>query len=366
MYGLPRDELDRGQKDGVMGPADLLEGMAINGTWTAVKRLIPKPTDTGGNFSTGYIVQDKSGRKAFLKAMDYTRAFREVDHIQAISALTSAYLFEKNICEKCNNQRLDRVVHAIDSFTIQADPANPFSKVECLIFELANGDIRSHMNAAQNFDLAFTLRALHNVAVALKQLHGVNVAHQDLKPSNVLVFGKDIGSKVADFGRAWSKDFRAAHDNSRIAGDPGYAPPELLYGFVPPDAHIRRYGCDVYLLGSLASYFMTTVHMGALIIKHLDHTHYPYTWSGTYAGVLPYLQTAFGLALEEFRAAVPHDFQRELVEMVSYLCQPDPHKRGHPLNQVGHTNQFGLERFISCFNLLAVRAEMKLTHAGKK
>ncbi len=53
-----------------MGPADLLEGTTVGGKWKAVKRLIPKPTDTGGNFSTGYILEDSNGNKAFLKAMD--------------------------------------------------------------------------------------------------------------------------------------------------------------------------------------------------------------------------------------------------------------------------------------------------------
>lgn len=53
-------------------------------------------------------------------------------------------------------------------------------------------------------------------------LHGLDIAHQDLKPSNVLP----------------------------IAGDPTYAPPELLYNYVPADWNVRRYACDVYLLGA--------------------------------------------------------------------------------------------------------------------
>ena len=347
-----------------MGPADLLEGTVLAGKWKAIKRLIPKPTDTGGNFSTGYIVQDSSGRKAFLKAMDYTRAFRSIDHVQAINALTSAYLFEKDICDKCSSRHLARVVHAIESFTVQADPSNPFSKVECLVFELADGDIRSHLNASRRFDEAFLLRALHHVATALKQLHCADIAHQDLKPSNVLVFGKDIGAKVADFGRAWSKDFRAAHDNFKVAGDPGYAPPELLYNYIPADQNVRRYGCDSYLLGSLAAFLFTSAHMNALIIKHLNHAHYPYTWSGTYAEVLPYVQTAFSSALDEFGTATAPESKRELVAIVSYLCQPDPAFRGHPLNRQGHADQFGLERFISAFDILAWKAEIRLANGS--
>ena len=345
-----------------MGPAEYLEAKTLNGKWKVVKKLA-KPAGTGGNFSTGYIVEDGSGRKAFLKAMDYESAFKSKDHVRELNALTSAYLFEKNVCEKCSTAKLNRVVHAIDTFTVQADPNNSFSKVECLVFELADGDIRAHLSAAAAFDLAFVLRAIHNVATAMDQLHRHDIAHQDLKPSNVLVFGKDIGSKVSDFGRAWSKDFRNAHDNDTIAGDYGYAPPELLYNYVYPDENIRRYGCDTYLLGNLAVYLTTSVNMSSLIIQHLNHSHFPYTWSGTYVTVLPYVQAAYGLALEEFRKSLPTVVERDMLEMVSYLCQPDPTKRGHPQNRTGHTNQFGLERFVSCFNLLAVRAEVTL--AGK-
>ncbi len=252
------------------------------------------------------------------------------------------------------------MVHAIESFTVQADPSNPFSKVECLVFELAAGDIRSHLNASRRFDEAFVLRALHHVATALKQLHSVQIAHQDLKPSNVLVFGKDIGTKIADFGRAWSKDLRVAHDNFQVAGDPGYAPPELLYNYIPADPNARRYGCDTYLLGSLTAFLFTSVHMNALIIKHLNHAHFPYTWRGTYAEVLPYVQAAFSSALDEFGSSTPPTSKRELVEIVSYLCEPDPAKRGHALNRQGHSDQFGLDRFISTFDILAWKAEIRL------
>jgi hypothetical protein len=59
-----------------MGPAGLLEGLVLEGKWTVVKRLVPKPTGTCGHFSTGYIVEDKAGRKAFVMAMDYARAMQ--------------------------------------------------------------------------------------------------------------------------------------------------------------------------------------------------------------------------------------------------------------------------------------------------
>ena len=44
-----------------------------------------------------------------------------------------------------------------------------------------------------------------STAAALRQLHAAQMAHQDLKPSNVLVFKAEGMSKLGDMGRAWSK-----------------------------------------------------------------------------------------------------------------------------------------------------------------
>ena len=65
-----------------------------------------------------------------------------------------------------------------------------------IVFELASGDIRAEIERLPNFDLAWCLRSLHNATVGVQQLHSKDIAHQDIKPSNVLVFGMD-GSKLA-------------------------------------------------------------------------------------------------------------------------------------------------------------------------
>lgn len=62
------------------------------------------------------------------------------------------------------------------------NPANSFTKVDYLIFELADGDVRSHLDAMPAFDAAFLLRTLHHVATGLQQLHRAQIAHQDLNP----------------------------------------------------------------------------------------------------------------------------------------------------------------------------------------
>jgi hypothetical protein len=83
-------------------------------------------------------------------------------------------------------------------------------------------------------------------------------------------------------------------------------------------------------------------------------------WGGSFSAVLPYVQAAFGQALTEFSAQLPEGISCDLNEVVTALCEPDPTKRGHPRNRQGHVNQFALDRYVSKFDILAYRAELKL------
>jgi serine/threonine protein kinase len=343
-----------------MHPARMLSGRQLPTGWMIIKPMKRSSTATGSIYSVGYVAEHADGRKGFLKAMDYAAAFSAINPSQVLQSMTTAYLFERDICQRIKSHALRRVVHAIESGTITVDTNNPFSKVEYLIFDLAEGDIRTHLEAQRRFDLAFVLRTLHHVATGLEQLHRARMAHQDLKPSNVLVFPDGAGSKIGDFGKAWAQDFIAPHDNDDVAGDHGYAPPELLYGHVASDVQQRRYGCDAYHMGSFAVFLFTRSSMNALIIRRLALEHGPSIWGGTYREVLPYLQLAFAGALEDFAGHVNEPVKVDLVEVVSQLCEPDPTRRGHPLNRQGYSSQFSLDRYISKFDLLAHRAELRL------
>lgn len=238
-----------------MCPAQMLLGRELPKGWKVVEQL-PAPSErggTGGHFSVGYIVEGPDGKQAFLKALDLSSAFHAPDMMSELKRMTTAYTYERDLLAKCKAKNLDRVVVAIDDGQVQVE--NFPAPVPYLVFQRADGTVREHLvNLAGSVELAWKLRALHHIATALRQLHGLRVAHQDLKPSNVLVFaGRE--SKVGDLGRASTMDDPQPHDDCQFAGDRTYAPPELLYGFGSRDWNERRFGCDAYHLGSMVIFF---------------------------------------------------------------------------------------------------------------
>ncbi|MGO9109587.1 MAG: protein kinase domain-containing protein [Thermoguttaceae bacterium] len=335
-------------------PASQLKGLRVGNGWTVVEAAIRKPKATGGFFSKGYIATHQDGRNGFLKAMDYTAAFQCPNTAEVLLAMTQAFVFEKTICDKCAH--LSRVARAIDGGSIQVNPADPYTKVDFLIFELATGDVRSHLDMQAALDVVFIMRTLHHVATGLEQLHRADIAHQDLKPSNVLVFGKTEGSKICDLGRAWDKNMPGPFDALKIAGDRAYAPPELMYGEISTDHRSRRFGYDMYHLGSLIVFLFARVHNTALIVGNLDPMHRPAFWGGSYSEVLPFLQAASEVALDQFASHVPEFLRADMRQVVAELCNPDPMRRGHPLNR--GVNQFSLQRYISLFDMLTQRARL--------
>lgn len=341
--------------------ASQLVGLVLDRGWKVISIVDTHSNSTGGVFSIGYIVKNVDGRSAFLKALDYSAALRSADPARMLQELTAAFNFERDTLRSCGH--LDRVVTAIDDGSVRVS-SNVDGIVQYLIFELASGNARSRSDFSKGFDLVWLLRALHHVSTGLWQLHNNSIAHQDIKPSNVLVFPDNV-SKVSDLGRAAYKGHNPPHENSKIAGDPAYAPPELHYGYIDPDWNLRRRGCDLYLLGSMAVFFITGVGVTAQLKTHLHQGHRWGMWSGTYEEVLPYVKSSFDMVIEVFEsnllARVDNEaLSQELVSIVKQLCDPDPRLRGHPRNVVNKSDQYSLERYVSTFNLLATRAEIGL------
>lgn len=217
------------------------------------------------------------------------------------------------------------------------------------------GDVRRHSRMSDP-GLSWRLRVFHGICVGLRQLHSKDIVHQDLKPSNVLVF-EERKSKIADLGRSSLKGTKTDYQDH--CGDVGYTPIELLYGHFHSDWDTRRKAADLYMLGGLLAFLTINVHIFALILGKLPDSHHPRNWTGTYTDALAVITTATYDAIEEIVHALPSFAQADVRNLLMWLCNPEPHLRGHPTT-VGRRmgDKFSLERIVSVANMVATKAEI--------
>jgi eukaryotic-like serine/threonine-protein kinase len=334
--------------------ATSLVGMTLPNGWT-VTALVPRPqTPSGGNYSVSYLVETAGGAKGFLKALDYSRAFKSPNRVLLLNKMTQAYLHEKQLLQRCLTRKLRRVVRAIDFGEV--DVPGFESGVDYIIFERAANDLRDQISVMDKLDDSWRLRTLHQISVGMMELHGSGIAHQDLKPSNVLNFPD--GNKLSDLGRSACREVQCPFDDEIVAGSRAYAPPELLYDFAAQDFSQRRFGCDAYLLGSMAVYLWVGGGSTLLLLSELDEAHRPNRWKDGFATALPYLRSAFGTVLKNLQPRLMLPIAGvNLLPVVEELCEPDPALRGHPLNRRRPEGQYSIERYVSLFDLFARRVE---------
>lgn len=339
-----------------------LEGRILKDKWHVIKRIAPKPGSTGGFFSVPYLVTDGEN-EAFLKAINFKGLFngQRVNVVTLIQHQMNAFQFEKDLLFRCKNNRLTKVSTILDEGEEWLDGFT-IGQVPYLIFDLADGDIRSQLNFNNNIELAWKLRSLHNVAVGLKQLHQVEIGHQDLKPSNVLLYDQGIVSKIGDLGRSLCSEIQAPHDtDGTFTGDWTYAPPEFLYGYIEPDWNKRTRATDLYLFGSLIVFYFTGTNMTALIGQHVDRQFLWMNWGGSFDEVKDYLKDGFYKALKDFRSSIPdNQLAEELSKLIEYCCFPYPERRGHPIAIAQGGNQYDFQRFISRLDYLSKKAEYNI------
>lgn len=347
-----------------MRPAECLVGRDLPGGWHVDSIVHRPPTSTGGKFSVGYLVVNTDGRKAYLKALDFSAAFQQPDPARALEDLTKAYNFERDLLAQCKKQRLRRVVTPLADGTVKV-PGNfgDLGNVPYLLFELATGDIRNEVAKWQKFDLAWALRSLHQSAVGLQELHLTGIAHQDLKPSNVLVFPIE-GSKLSDLGCASHIQIPSRVDKLNIPGDIGYAAPEQNYGWRHSQDFSSRYIADLYHLGSLIFFFFLSCSATSAIQLKISQKHAKEFTNSDFPQDLPIIQHAFGEVLADLRASVESstgDLADEIVMIAQQLCEPDPRRRGDPgALAAAYRRQHDIQAYISRFDRLARKAEIRM------
>ncbi|MCU0865728.1 MAG: protein kinase [Planctomycetes bacterium] len=260
--------------------------------------------------------------QGFLKVFDVMRAAGGPDALRQIQSATAAFNFERDLLEKCKKSNLTHVVVPIEDGEIQRQSQLPLYYI---IFEAADGDIRRVLRAKQALDAAWLLRCMHGICVGIGQLHSIDIAHQDLKPSNVL-WMKDH-AKIADLGRACDKGVPAAHDAAWHAGDRGYAPPELMYGYQAHDWMVRRVACDLFHIGSMITYIINGANMTMLMLGNLSGAYRPNAFRGLYRDVAAHLRHALEDTLLILGSWLHGEDGREIVAMIRAFCEPEPELR---------------------------------------
>ncbi len=351
-----------------MKPAEDLKGMKLPGGWKVGKMATKPAKGTGGYSSISYHVTNKEGKEAFLKALDFSPALQDEDPAMRLLELTSAYEHERNLLNQCKGKGLRHVVVPLADGVAQVSSIHaPVDKVHYLIFEMAKGDIRGEKEGWIKFqkklDLAWALRSLHHSAIGVQELHSMNIAHQDIKPSNVLVF-PDEGSKLTDLGSASQAGNPSRSDKLFVAGDVSYRIPEQWYGWSQSPDFGNRYLVDLYRLGSLIFFFFGDCSaIDALQLKISVKYGKKFTKTD-FINDLPYLQYAFGESLDDLRKSIEElagNLTDEIVIIVQQLCNPDPRLRGDPTARAAaHRRQHDIQAYVSRLNKLARKAEMKM------
>lgn len=333
-----------------------LEGVTLNGGWTVGPANKFGGDHTGGTFSVTYVATRGDGIQGFLKVLDLAQALESDDMVDKLNSITAEFGAERDLCEMCGTKRLSRVVTAITHGEVKV-PGFVIGTVPYIIFELATHDVRVALSRAEQIDVVIKLEYAHSLATGVRQLHQIGVAHQDIKPSNILVFpelaNRAIG-KIADLGRAYRGDVGSPHDHLLIPGDRSYAPPEQQYRHQFDDPAIRRFAADLYQLGSLITFMFTARTMNTFVTINLARHHRWAFYGDTYESVVPYLDEAYENALQQIEAELPAVVASRLISIIRYLCEPDASLRGHPAaRQQPEGSNFALERTVAELDLLA-------------
>jgi len=334
-----------------LGPAERLSGVMLRDGWVVAERIHRDPGGTGQSRSSCYRAR-KGDAVAFLKAFDF-RGEEKNRTVDALNKMTAEFINERSIHEVCKDAGLTRITTIIDSGSIEIDN----EVVHYILCEYADKSLREvHPPGDLVTPASERLLAIRQVTSALEQLHSTGIAHQDVKPSNVV--RKNNMFKLTDLGSSSCKHLPTApHDLDPYAGQAVYAPYELLYA-EGGSWEQRRLGCDMFLLGNMAFNSFVGVSITQIVIGLLPEKLKPCEgYEVRFVEVLPDLIENHRELVPEFiKECVPPSIADEFLFLIDSMCHPDPKRRGHPKNMLGKGSQFGLERYRSKFNQLALIA----------
>ena len=349
-----------------------LVGKNIDG-WNVLRQVVPSttPGGTGGVHSICYIVE-RDGVQYFMKVLDLFYIFQGKGSLaEKMQKASNEFQYEKKISKYCDNNNVTKVIRYVADGATQIEDFL-LGEVEYIVFESAKCNIRDYLNFSAGLDLVAKvktlsekLESLRNVAVGLKQLHSAKVTHQDLKPSNI-VSCHDGDTKICDLGSALCFDAEYKDNTRKVVtfnGDANYAPPEAIFGALVKCGQEEFYQMDNYTLGGIIAFYITGLSFNALMNKHLPLRMNYMAENIDMNESKDYLINAYQDALEDIRSMIPLVTVRDgLVNIVAYLCNPYPEKRGHPKNLTPGTrvSNYDLVRTVSELDLLRRKAEIEL------
>lgn len=360
-------------------PANSIKGLTLRGQktgadWVVGSKITKPKGGSGGNFSVGYKVTSLNDQEAaFLKATDVSLMCpdRTKSNLDRLAEALNHQRSERKLLDACSGNALDRIVRAIDYGETEIAINGVSELVFYIIFEKATGDIRTEARHLRNQGIAWIPRVSHNLAVATSQLHNAGISHNDIKPSNLLVFDA-FTQKLGDLGRATGKDIPGPWDGIMDVGDQNYSAPEAWgYGYIPAMngstiSHDSRRKSDTYMLGSLIFFLLTEQPLNNVMTSYINPMHRGNNWRGSFGDVVPYLRDAHGEAMGLMEWQVKDSYGdigfsklQEICGFVRYLTEVDPDRRGDPQNGLKKESSLcDLQRLISRTDRVARELEI--------
>jgi serine/threonine-protein kinase len=192
-----------------------------------------------GARSTIFVVKDKENNVFALK--------RVVKNSAADQRFLEQAIHEHEVCQKFNHPSIRK------SYKLIRQRKLIRTTEVIVLMEMVDGLTLEQLRPKRMLDIC---RIFQDTAIALGVMHRAGWVHADIKPSNILVTGKDM-VKIIDFGQSCTIGTR----KERIQGTPDYiAPEQVERKEITPKT-------DVFNLGATMYWLLTGQHVPTMIPK---------------------------------------------------------------------------------------------------